>query len=288
MHHNHLMGRRRQPPSTSAEVDLGRATLQADPDSSSGQLLMIDGTQQSHVDLDDPTNLQFEYMRWIGHVCDLAPPGPLVALHLGGGALTLPRYLRATRPGTQSTVIEIDARLVAFVREQLPWPPGIRVRIGDARAALEAAQPQAYDLVVSDVFAAARTPGPVTTHQFVAAALRALRPGGAFVANIADEAPFRFARRYLAAVTACAQDVVLMVDPGTWRGRRFGNFVVVAGPVDADELARRTRSDPWPARVVADQAVRDFVSGAAPYDDSDAPGSPEPPAGVFGPANANC
>lgn len=282
------MGRRRQPPSTSAEVDLGRAVLQADPDSSAGQLLLLDGTQQSHVDPADPTNLAFEYMRWIGHVCDLAPPGPLKVLHLGGGALTLPRYLAATRPGTQSTVIEIDARLVAFIREHLPWPAGIRVRIGDARAALAGAPTGTYDIVVSDVFCAARTPGPVTTHQFVAAALRVLRPGGLFVANIADESPFRFARRYLAGVRLGVDPVAVMADPAVWRGRRFGNFVVVAGPIDTLELARRGRTDAWPARVVAGTALGEFISGAAPYDDADAPGSPEPPAGVFGPANANC
>ena len=33
--------------------------------------LVVDGTPQSHVNLDDPTNLFFEYIQRIGHVIDL-------------------------------------------------------------------------------------------------------------------------------------------------------------------------------------------------------------------------
>ena len=59
-------------------------------------------TGSAHVDTADPTHLFFEYLRRIGHVADaFAPAGaPVRALHLGGGALTLPRYLAATRPGS--------------------------------------------------------------------------------------------------------------------------------------------------------------------------------------------
>ena len=63
--------------------------------------VVVDGTPQSHVDLDDPTHLAFEYVRRIGHAVDLLPEGPVTALHLGAGALTLPRYVEATRPGSR-------------------------------------------------------------------------------------------------------------------------------------------------------------------------------------------
>ena len=57
--------------------------------------------RHSYVDLDDPTFLEFAYVRAIASVVDAAfPEGePLVAHHLGGGGLTFPRYLAATRPG---------------------------------------------------------------------------------------------------------------------------------------------------------------------------------------------
>ena len=60
--------------------------------------LLIDGTPQSHVNLRDPSELFFEYIRRIGHVIDLfrTPGRPISALHLGGGAFTLPRYIEAT------------------------------------------------------------------------------------------------------------------------------------------------------------------------------------------------
>ena len=67
-------------------------------------MLLIDGVPQSHVDLEDPGYLDFEYVRRIGHVIDEAAPAgqPLRVLHLGAGALTLARYVAATRPGRRS------------------------------------------------------------------------------------------------------------------------------------------------------------------------------------------
>jgi spermidine synthase len=75
--------------------------LVPDPDRPRAWTLVVDGTPQSHVDLDDPRHLEFEYMRRLGHLIDLAAPParPLRVLHLGAGALTLARYVAATRPG---------------------------------------------------------------------------------------------------------------------------------------------------------------------------------------------
>ena len=67
------------PRSRRRPVDQGLAvavSVQRDPDRASGFLLTVDGTPQSHVDLDDPTYLSFEYVRRMGHVVDLvAEPG---------------------------------------------------------------------------------------------------------------------------------------------------------------------------------------------------------------------
>ena len=82
----------------------------------------MDGAPQSHVDLDDPRYLEFEYMRRLGHLVDLAAPAgePLRVLHLGGGGLTLARYVAATRPGSEQLAVEADAALVELVRRRLP------------------------------------------------------------------------------------------------------------------------------------------------------------------------
>ena len=99
--------------------------------------LVVDGTPQSHVNLDDPSQLFFEYIQRMGHVIDqLRMPGePITAVHLGAGALTLPRYVEATRPGSRQQVIELEPDLVDLVRTELPWSTraSIRVRHGDAR-----------------------------------------------------------------------------------------------------------------------------------------------------------
>ena len=94
--------------------------------------LVVDGTPQSHVDLGDPRELSFEYVRRMGHVIDqlLTPRASITAVHPGAGALTIPRYVAHTRPGSRQQVIELDRDLVDLVREVLPWSKldGIRVR----------------------------------------------------------------------------------------------------------------------------------------------------------------
>ena len=149
-----------------------------------GWELDVDGTPQSHVDLDDPTHLHFEYVARMGAVIDqLRMPGqPLTAVHLGAGALTIPRYVEATRPGSRQQVIELEPALVDLVREQLPLPRGasIRVRIGDAREGLgrlPAGLVGNVDLLVSDVYSGAQTPAHLTTVEFYReAAARCSRP----------------------------------------------------------------------------------------------------------------
>ena len=77
-------------------------------------MLVLDDLRHSYVDLRDPRHLEFDYARWIGDAIDgLAPPGaPLDAVFVGGGGFTLPRYVAATRPGSRSRVLEVDAALV--------------------------------------------------------------------------------------------------------------------------------------------------------------------------------
>ncbi|MER7036032.1 spermidine synthase-like protein, partial [Streptomyces albidoflavus] len=76
-------------------TDRGTARLLPDVDRERALLLTVDGAPQSYVDLDAPDHLEFEYVRRLAHVVDLvAEPGaPLDVVHLGGGALTLPRYV---------------------------------------------------------------------------------------------------------------------------------------------------------------------------------------------------
>ncbi|MEI5133526.1 fused MFS/spermidine synthase [Streptomyces libani] len=268
-------------------VDGGLAELRPDRDRPRGWTLLIDGAPQSHVDLDDPAYLEFPYQRRLGHLADLAGPAgkPLRVVHLGGGALTLARYVAATRPRSTQQVVEIDAALVPLIRRQLPLDSGwrIRVRGGDARAGLAKVPDGWADLIIADVFAGARTPAHLTSTEFVAEVHRALRPGGFYAANLADGPPLRFLRAQIATVRTVFPELCLTADPAVLRGRRFGNAVLLAadGELPVAELTRRAATDPQSGRVEHGRALLDFTGGAAPVTDATALPSPAPPADAF-------
>ena len=216
------------------EVADGRlAELVPDLDRAGSWLLYLGDAPQSQVDLDDPKDLEFEYIQRIAHLLDtVAPAGaPLRVLHLGGGALTLPRYVAATRPGSRQLVAEYDAALMDLVREHLPLGRArhrIRVRIGDAREVLASVAPGRFDVVISDVFAGARTPPHLTTVECAQLAARALAADGVFIQNVADGPPLGFAKQQAATVAAVFPYGLLVAEPAVLRRRRFGNLVLAA------------------------------------------------------------
>ncbi|WAZ20134.1 fused MFS/spermidine synthase [Streptomyces cinnabarinus] len=269
----------------SRPVDHGTAKLMPDVDRERAWLLTVDGAPQSYVDLDEPTHLEFEYARRLGHVLDVVdePGVALDVLHLGGGALTLPRYVDATRPGSRQDVVEADRGLLELVVEHLPVPEGIRLHAGDARAWLEAAPDDSADVLVADVFGGSRVPAHFTSLAYAREAERVVRGGGVYLANLADAAPFAFLRSQLATFAAVFEEPALIAEPGVLRGRRFGNAVLVAShqPVDLAALTRLTASDAFPARVEHGPGLREFIGGARPVRDEDAVPSPEPPDGAF-------
>ncbi|MFK0120729.1 spermidine synthase [Streptomyces sp. NPDC090994] len=266
----------------------GTVKLMPDVDRERAWLLTVDGAPQSYVDLDEPEHLEFEYARRLGHVLDtVAEPGrPLDALHLGGGALTLPRYLAATRPGSRQDVVEFDRGLLELVAECLPLPDGARIarHAADARAWLSAAPADSADVLVADVFGGSRVPAHLTSAEYAEEAARVLRADGVYLANLADAAPFAFLRSQLAAFGALFAELVLIAEPGVLRGRRFGNAVLAAAhrPLDVAALARRSAADAFPARVEHGPGLRRFIGDARPVRDADAVPSPEPPDGAFG------
>jgi predicted O-methyltransferase YrrM len=272
-----------QAPADSVDGAHGRAELLRDGDRRAAWMLLVDGIPQSHVDLDDPGYLDFEYVRRLGHVIDTAAPAaqPLHVLHLGAGALTLARYVAATRPGSSQVSVEVDAALVDLVRRRLPLR-GVRVRIGDARAVLERMRAGAFDVVIADVFAGGRTPAHLTTVEFMQAARRALT-SGVFAANVADGAPLAHARAQVATARTVFPQVGLIADAAVLRGRRFGNLVLVASPepLPAGALTRLTAADPMPGRVLYGADLTRFTAGAKPVTDANASPSPEPPADAF-------
>jgi spermidine synthase len=267
-----------------------RAVIEPDRWADGSYTLIVDGTPQSHVDLDDPSRLFFEYVQRMGHVIDeWGDPGqPLTALHLGAGALTIPRYIHATRPGSRQQVIELDETLVGFVREHLPLPrqSGIRVRYGDARAMLArlpAALLGAVDLIVVDVFSGARIPAHVTSIEFYREVAAFLSPRGLIAVNVADGPGLAFARGQAATLGLVVSQVAALAETSVLKGRRFGNVVLIASAstLPLKWMPRLMTRGPHPAAVLAGRELTNWIAGARIVSDQNAVDSPAPSTSLF-------
>jgi spermidine synthase len=253
-------------------VDFGAATLHECPIRPGGWVLWMDGVAQSYVDIVEPEHLEFTYAQRVAAVFDTIAPDerPLRALHLGGGAYTLPRYLAATRPGSPQVVVERDGKLAALVERIIPLPDhcGIEVRIAGAREVVDETPPGTFDVIVADAYEAGQLSGSVATAEFVAAAYELLVPGGTYIVNVTDMPPLAYSRRQVATVRSVFPDVCLLAEPAFLRGKKYGN-VVIAGrrppdPLPVERLVRKTGGD-----VLHGAALDEFVAGAKPLVDAE-------------------
>ena len=255
--------------------------------------LIVDNIPQSHVNLRDPSELFFEYMRRIGHVIDLFrdPGEPISALHLGAGAFSLPRYIEATRPGSRQQVVELESAIVDLVREAAPLPKraSIRVRHGDAREVLgklPAGMRGAMDAVIVDIFAGSQTPAHVSSVEFYELLLPLLSPDGVVVVNAADGTGLPFVRGQIATLQSLFTEVAAIAEPQVLKGRRFGNVIMVASNAsDADALSwlpRLLAGGPHPARMLVGRELSELVGATKPVTDATATASPAPSLGIFG------
>jgi spermidine synthase len=254
-------------------VDTGRVELLPDDDGRRGWTVVVNGVPSSHVDLDDPTRLDFEYVRWFADVLDAVVPArePLRVVHLGGAGCTVARYVAATRPGSRQVVLEIDAGVLEVARRAfgLRSSPTLRLVVADGRAGLAGLRDAGYDVVVRDAFAGASVPTHLTTAEFLGDVRRVLAPGGIYLANLADNPHLAAARHEAATVLASFRHVAMIAEPGQLHGRRYGNVVLAA----RDErlpwaaMERRLAVDAVPARMLGTDEVRDFASGYRPLRD---------------------
>jgi spermidine synthase len=246
-------------------------------------VLRMSGMDQSQVDLDDPTRLGFDYVRRLADAIDLHKPAgePVRVVHVGGAAMSLPRYVAMVRPRSAQVVLEPDVEVTELVRERLPLPrhSGIKVRPVDGRTGVAALRDGYAELVVLDAFADARVPGGLVTSEFYADVARVLGPSGRLLANFTDRAPFAWTRRAVAGLSAVFGDLVLSVDTTTLRGRRYGNLVVVAGdaPLPVQGLRDLASRSATPYRVLDAGEISDRFGGGTPFTEADTEPSPPPP-----------
>ena len=260
--------------------------LVADRDRPGAWFVRSDGADQSFVDPDDPTYLEFYYVQRIADVIDtsFAPGQRIRAIHIGGAGMTIPRYIAHTRPTSAQIVFEPDTSLTEAVRQAIPLPKrsGIKVRPVDGLSGLSALRDSFAELAVVDAYLQAQVPAELATSQCQNQLKRVLGPSGTMVMNTTDHAPFAYARRLVASVCHNFATVALACEPAVWRGRRFGNLVVAAGQINLEGLAERARLAAFGSRLIAGPELVQWIGSAKPFTTEDSLPSPPPPGGWMG------
>lgn len=236
------------------------ATIEPDGWTEGSYIMSIGGAEQSHVNLADPAEIFYEYLRRIGHVVDLCAPSgqPIRALHLGAGALTLARYIQATRPGSIQHAVELERELLDFVLQQLPLASGtdLTSHIGDARYALaELPTGLAFDVIILDIFSGPEAPEHIACTEFYEEAAARLAPGGVLIVNVGDEPGLTLVRSQIGALRRALGkpgDVAAFAESGMLSGRYPGNMVLIGTtfPWPSEWTGELTARGPHPATVL--------------------------------------
>ena len=218
-----------------------------------GRSLWLDQLRHGFVDLEDPTNLDIRYVRLLADIVDAMPEGPLDAAHIGGAAFTVPRYIEATRPGSDQLVFEIDAALIEIAEADLglELTDRLRAQIGDARLGLGDLATDSYDLVVGDAFGSEAVPWHLTTVEVAEELDRVLRDDGVYAVNLIDGPNGRFGAALLATL-AETFDHVGVIQPSSVveSGDRFNRIVLASdAPLPALTIGsgdgELVLGDPW-------------------------------------------
>jgi len=260
-----------------AETKYHCAEVVSDTARPGGRLLVLDGLHHSYVDVDDPTFLEFSYVKALAGVVDgsFEPRESLDAYHVGGGGVTFPRYLAKTRPGTRSLISEIDPGVVKVDTERLGLKtgPALRVRVEDGRLGVRRLPDSSRDLIVGDAFGGVSVPWHLTTVEYVEELRRVLRPDGVYAVNIIDFAPLGFARAELATLRRVFDHVALAADAYTLSGQGGGNLVAIASdsPIDKRTIDRGFAKKQVAWDVIDGDRLTKWIGGAAVLTDDYAP-----------------
>ena len=242
--------RRGRPAPAPVEVRTPHAFAEviADPRRPSSRTLLLDGREAGQVDLRDPRLLSFAYMRRIADLIDAFRPAGsgIDAIHVGGGACALARYVEATRPPSRQLVFEVDPGVVALARAHLGLRPSprLRIKVGDAADLVLARPDKSADLVIGDAFSGPHVPIQLSGPAFVGHVRRVLRPTGVYAINVIDIPPLQEVHGHSAVIEEAFEHVLWVAPPGVLRGRAPGNVVLFASavPLPVAALERAARS----------------------------------------------
>jgi hypothetical protein len=267
--------------------------------------LTVDGIPQSIVSKNDATILDYPYIRYIARALDAAAPAgsPVLAVHLGAGALTLARYVEATRAGSPQLVVEFEPALYRAVVTALPLAPGngVRAIFGDARAVADlplptvAPLPEAprldaatirtgtaadwvsADFTVVDLWDAAVIHRRVASREFYLRIAARSAANGVVAVNVLDGHPFEYSRRQAATLASVFDHVavVLDADPNDADGP-LDNVLVFASNQPLAVVGHPELLDSPQPYVLHGEALRRWMNTVRVLTDADSTDSPDP------------
>lgn len=256
------------------ETTYSCAIIIEDEERPSGRTLVLDRVRNSYVDLEDPTYLEFRYIRLIADVIEvMAPEGPIDMVSIGGGGFTLPGYLEHTRPGSGNIVLEIDAELVEIGRTELALTNETEVIVADARTSIRDLPDDHADVVVGDAYSGTSVPWHLTTVEFTEQVRRILSPGGVYAMNVIDYGDLDFVKAAGATVAEVFSHVALLAPPPYLSGAGGGNFILVAADqeIDTAALVSAIRARGGIENAIEGEALRRFIGEAPILTDDYAP-----------------
>ncbi len=221
--------------------------------------VLVNGVLSSHIAV-DPSQLEFEYMRWIAasvtyHIDHHLDETKVRITHLGGGACTLARYFVDRYPRSRNTLVELDADLARLVRDwfDLPRAPQLKIRVGDAFTVSQSFVPASRDVIIRDVFAGDQTPPNLRNDEFFHAVHRSLAPSGIYIANCGDHRDLQLAKSELRAMSQVFDHLGAIADPAMLKGRRYGNIILIGSDtplprIDDPTLAKQLLAGAVPAQ----------------------------------------
>lgn len=247
------------------------AELTVDDLTDHGMVLSVGGAEQSHVEVGDPSYLLHDYLRRMTAILmatvDTQPnTTPADALHLGAGALTLPRWMDHRWPNLPQTVVDYEPELVDFVLHHLPMDRPPKNIVADAATVLtEELAGRRFGVVVVDLFNSDQAPPSLTSGAFFTQVLSAVRPGGVLLVNFGDDPPLRFARALtrtmIRALDPTAESLLLTGPDSVMSAEEEGNLVFAA--LTAHQHDDAAASTPHPV-LGTDVSERIWAAGPHP------------------------
>ena len=220
-----------------------RAEIHPDGFSDHGYVLEIGGAEQSHVDVQNPDYVFYEYLR----------------------------YIQATRPGSRQVAVDIEPELMGFVTDRLPLPAGTdcQLVVGDAREQLanlpELLGVPGFDAIILDIFTGMDAPAHLANRDFYRELKDALSERGMVAINVGDDAGLPFFQLQATAMLEVFDHVWCLCESSMISGQNEGNLVLVGTARELDEDTRDWlyALGPHPAEVLTTDELRDLLDELA-------------------------